>query len=47
MKPWTLVENMGGFLFNLSVGKGFLTSTQNSKTIKKKIGKFDTLKIKS
>lgn len=32
---------MGGFLFNLIVGKGFPTMAQNQKTIKEKIGKFD------
>ena len=27
MKPWTLEENMGGLLFNLSIGNGFTSQS--------------------
>ena len=38
-----LEENMGAFLFNLWVEKGFLILIQNPETIKEKISKFDYL----
>lgn len=37
---------MDEFLFNLGVGKGFLSITQNPEAVKNKTDKFDYRKIK-